>query len=655
MISSFFSAFDQFRTMTPIDVVDILVVAYIIYRVMKLLKDTSAARLAKGILILVLIMLFASFLHLTMISWLLRNALSVGVFAVVVIFQPELRRLLEQIGKGNLSRMLIPDTDPDVVESMIVATVSACADMSRTKTGALIVFERKERLGEIIATGTRVDAAPSAELIKNIFFKNSPLHDGAMIVRAGRVCAAGCVLPLSGNQGLSRDLGTRHRAAVGMSETADSVIVVVMDVENPERNMRFDDVPVRIIGASQLKAATGLELIEGEDTTVTVSLRGQSKSVGEVRVSQITATVDISGLTEANEYDLPVTVSVSKSGVETNYVNPGKVHVRVDRVESKDVPVEVNVTGTPDDGYRAGKPTTATKKVTVSGPATDLAQVSKAVAAVDVTGRNSSLADYECKVTLYDQDGAAFTSNYITSQTEKIKVSVPIYRVNNIPLTVTLKDGGSLTQNQVQCVIDPENVEVIASNQAVLSDIKEINLGEIDLGSVHTGTPISMSIKDKLPSGVSLVSGQPETANVTISVDGIATRKVQVSKFAWNDTAQENTPYTVNILTKSVEMELRGSESQLKKVDVNNLSIGLTYDSVSLGVGRHTVKGVATTVGLPSGVTLVEEDIEVEIEITDAHVSDETITSDKTDSTDDTDSTVAEPTAHRTRKGGGSQ
>ena len=113
MISSFFSAFDQFRTMTPIDVVDILVVAYIIYRVMKLLKDTSAARLAKGILILVLIMLFASFLRLTMISWLLRNALSVGVFAVVVIFQPELRRLLEQIGKGNLSRMLIPDTDPN--------------------------------------------------------------------------------------------------------------------------------------------------------------------------------------------------------------------------------------------------------------------------------------------------------------------------------------------------------------------------------------------------------------------------------------------------------------------------------------------------------------------------------------------------------------
>ena len=225
MISSFFSAFDQFRTMTPIDVVDILVVAYIIYRVMKLLKDTSAARLAKGILILVLIMLFASFLRLTMISWLLRNALSVGVFAVVVIFQPELRRLLEQLGKGNLSRMLIPDTDPNVVESMIVATVSACADMSRTKTGALIVFER---LGEIIATGTRVDAAPSAELIKNIFFKNSPLHDGAVVIEGDRIVAAKCILPVTQSE-VPKSYGTRHRAAIGMSEISDAIIVVVSE------------------------------------------------------------------------------------------------------------------------------------------------------------------------------------------------------------------------------------------------------------------------------------------------------------------------------------------------------------------------------------------------------------------------------------------
>ena len=263
VLDSFLSAFNQFRTISFIDIIDILIVAYIIYRVMKLLKDTSAERLIKGITILVGIMLLASMLHLTMISWLLQQALNVGVFAIVVVFQPELRRLLEQIGKGNFSRLIVPAGAPDEVESMISATVSACADMSRTKTGALIVFERRERLGEIISTGTPVDAAPSAELIKNIFFKNSPLHDGAMIVRAGRICAAGCVLPLSGNQSLSRDLGTRHRAAVGMSESADSVLVVVSE-ETGSISVAIGGMLKRHLSPDMLRKLLENELLDSE-------------------------------------------------------------------------------------------------------------------------------------------------------------------------------------------------------------------------------------------------------------------------------------------------------------------------------------------------------------------------------------------------------
>ena len=263
VLDSFFSAFNQFRTISFIDIIDILIVAYIIYRIMKLLKDTSAERLIKGIIILVGIMLLASMLHLTSISWLLQQALNVGLFAIVVVFQPELRRLLEQIGKGNFSRLIVPADAPDEVESMITATVSACADMSRTKTGALIVFERRERLGEIISTGTMVDAAPSAELIKNIFFKNSPLHDGAMIVRAGRVCAAGCVLPLSGNQSLSRDLGTRHRAAVGMSESADSVLVVVSE-ETGSISVAIGGMLKRHLSPDMLRKLLENELLDSE-------------------------------------------------------------------------------------------------------------------------------------------------------------------------------------------------------------------------------------------------------------------------------------------------------------------------------------------------------------------------------------------------------
>lgn len=226
---SIINSFNAMKTAGPMDVIDILIVAYIIYRLMKLLKDTSAARLAKGVIWLLLIFLVATLAGLNTISFILRNSLGLGVTAAIVIFQPELRRLLEQLGKGNFSSLLVSANDPVAVEAAINATVKACSDMSKSKTGVLIVFERKERLGEIVSTGTVMDAEPSPELLKNIFFKNSPLHDGALIMREGRICAAGCVLPLSGNQNLSRDLGTRHRAAVGMSESSDSVLVVVSE------------------------------------------------------------------------------------------------------------------------------------------------------------------------------------------------------------------------------------------------------------------------------------------------------------------------------------------------------------------------------------------------------------------------------------------
>lgn len=212
------------------DYIDIALVAYLIYRGMKLLRDTAAFRLAKGLLVLFLAMAVSNFFYLNTISWVFEQVMSFGLIGVLIIFQPELRRMLEQIGKGSIAKILIGhEEEKGDIESMIAAIVSACASMSQTKTGALIVCERQEKLGEIIKTGTQVDAAPSSELIKNIFFHNSPLHDGAMVVRNARVLAAGCVLPLSGSQNLSRELGTRHRAAVGMSETSDAVLVVVSE------------------------------------------------------------------------------------------------------------------------------------------------------------------------------------------------------------------------------------------------------------------------------------------------------------------------------------------------------------------------------------------------------------------------------------------
>ena len=227
----------NFQTFKLVDMLDIIIISFLIYQLLGIVNRTRAGQLFKGALLVMAVYLVAETLNMRTVTWLLNSLLQVGLLTLVVLFQPEIRRALERMGQtdqwaAKLFNVKGRYNDPSLKgawRSAIIAICDAAERFSETKTGALIVFERKERLGEIIATGTRVDAAPSAELIKNIFFKNSPLHDGAMIVRAGRVCAAGCVLPLSGNQGLSRDLGTRHRAAIGVSETTDAIVLIVSE------------------------------------------------------------------------------------------------------------------------------------------------------------------------------------------------------------------------------------------------------------------------------------------------------------------------------------------------------------------------------------------------------------------------------------------
>jgi diadenylate cyclase len=212
------------------DLIDIIIIAFIIYHLLRFLRNTSAERLVKGILILMVAQIVASTAHLNTISYVMGRINNLSWMALLIVFQPELRRLLEQIGMGHVTKLLVRRENGETeIDFAISQTVLACESMSWSKTGALMVFERNERLDDIMKTGTRIDAEPSAELIKNVFYPKSPLHDGAMILRDGRIHSAGCVLPLSKNLNLSRDLGTRHRSAVGMSENADVVVVVVSE------------------------------------------------------------------------------------------------------------------------------------------------------------------------------------------------------------------------------------------------------------------------------------------------------------------------------------------------------------------------------------------------------------------------------------------
>jgi len=211
------------------DIIDILIVAFLFYTLMRLIRSTSAARIARSILLLIVVTGLTEIFKLYTLNWILSKILEIGVIALVIMFQPELRRMLERFGGKFFTNLISSGTTPTAEQQAIEATVSACAVMSKEKVGALLVFERSSPLEEYFKTGTIIDAKVSDQLLRNLFFKNSPLHDGAVIIRGSRVAAAGCVMPLSENTHLPGDIGTRHRAGIGTSEVSDAVVVIVSE------------------------------------------------------------------------------------------------------------------------------------------------------------------------------------------------------------------------------------------------------------------------------------------------------------------------------------------------------------------------------------------------------------------------------------------
>ena len=210
------------------DVLDILIVAFIVYKVLGFIRETRAEQLAKGLLILVIITLASKVLHLYTLNWILSGVMTVGLVALVVIFQPDLRRALEHLGRSRFTNVL-NGVDKEEAKRMVLEMVEAIESMSSSRTGALIVIEGEITLNDIEETGTVIDANVSAEMIGNVFYEGAPLHDGAMIIRGDRLHAAGCVLPLTQNKQLSKELGTRHRAGIGITENSDAMVIIVSE------------------------------------------------------------------------------------------------------------------------------------------------------------------------------------------------------------------------------------------------------------------------------------------------------------------------------------------------------------------------------------------------------------------------------------------
>ena len=226
MVEFFQNVFVGFRL---IDVLDIVIVAYLVYKILGFIQETRAQQLVRGLVGLGIVFFLSDFLKLYLLNWLLRNFVTMGFFALIVLFQPELRRGLEQLGRRNIVSGQFRSLDKENAIEVVKEIVAAVDDFSATRTGALIVFERETMLNDIIETGTIVDARISVRLLGNLFYEGSPLHDGAVIIRGDRIHAASCVLPLTEKKNIGRNLGTRHRAGLGVSEVSDALVIVVSE------------------------------------------------------------------------------------------------------------------------------------------------------------------------------------------------------------------------------------------------------------------------------------------------------------------------------------------------------------------------------------------------------------------------------------------
>ncbi|MTI68494.1 MAG: TIGR00159 family protein [Firmicutes bacterium] len=220
---------DLFLNISIRNMIDIFIVAFVFYKIYTLIKETRAEQLIKGIIVLLVATKISEWLKLFTINWILEKTIEVGVIALLIVFQPELRRALEYIGRSRFLTKSLVEIKEEDINNVIEEIVEAVASLSRQKIGALIIFEKETGLNEVIETGSRIDGLVSSGLLINIFIPNTPLHDGAVIIKDKKIKAAGCLLPLSENMNLKRDLGTRHRAALGITEKSDSLAIVVSE------------------------------------------------------------------------------------------------------------------------------------------------------------------------------------------------------------------------------------------------------------------------------------------------------------------------------------------------------------------------------------------------------------------------------------------
>jgi len=260
------------------DVVDILIIAFLIYRILSFMQKTNASSVIKGLLLILGLAWLANFFNMNILSYILRQVVQMGLIVIVILFQPEIRKLFERMGTTRLGNIFRKRGKYEKLEDSIKKIVAASMAMAKTQTGAIIVLERKVGLNDFVGTGVDIDASVSSELIQNIFYDNSPLHDGALIVREDRLLAASCMLPLSTNYALGKELGMRHRAGVGLSERSDAVTVIVSE-QTGSISVAIDGMLKRSLNEETLEKLLKSEMLSADEKEKDKKKRKQKDEV----------------------------------------------------------------------------------------------------------------------------------------------------------------------------------------------------------------------------------------------------------------------------------------------------------------------------------------------------------------------------------------
>lgn len=372
----------------------------------------------------------------------------------------------------------------------------------------------------------------------------------------------------------------------------------VMNQENPTRTLEYRNISVQLIGADDLYNTYNLSVVEGTEATVDVRVSAPSSRLANLTVSQIKVTANLSdSISAPGTYDLPYEVILPESGMTCVKSSPSTLEVTVDRIETKSVPVEVVIEGESPDGYKIGEPELQVDTVNINGPEQELNRIAKAEIRLNAKNLKKSISDVSSEYTLVNKNGSSVDMTNISRETTRVKVTVPVLRVKQVPLTVSLTPDSAVAAKNASVALSPSTIEVQGDPDAV-DALESIEVGSININKAENGDSFTFAIN--LPTGITLTTGQDTSVRAVLSMDNTEEKVFTVTNISVSDTASDPTK-KVELQTDSMKVTLVGTKNILNKIDSDSIEIVAEIDSSELSAGKHKV---GVTVNTPDDVSV---------------------------------------------------